>query len=79
MSQNKSLYDVMKVITDRMKSDNFWRFAKEKTTGLLHHLGPHIDEHEMLVNAIANHDEKEAEKAMKQHLRSVEKGLLQFF
>ena len=79
MSQNKTLIEVMRVISDRMKSDNFWRFAKEKTTKSLHHLGTHIDEHNILVKAISEHNEKEAEMAMKQHLRSVEKGLLQFF
>ncbi|MCK5250675.1 MAG: FadR family transcriptional regulator, partial [Spirochaetaceae bacterium] len=79
LSQNKSLIDVMKVLTDRMKHDNFWRFAKEKTTKQLHHLNIHIKEHSDIVEAIANHNGSEAEKAMKRHLRSVEKGLHQFF
>lgn len=70
-SHNELYITFMNAITDAMKQQEMWKFIRDRTVTRPDYRDVNFQEHKELIEAIENHDEKEAVKRMKYHMKNL--------
>lgn len=70
-SHNELFITFMGTIIDAMKQQEMWKFIRDRTVTRPDYRDVNFQEHKALIDAIEKHDEKEAVKQMKYHMKNL--------
>jgi GntR family transcriptional regulator, transcriptional repressor for pyruvate dehydrogenase complex len=70
-SQNELFIKFMSDISNAMKQQEMWKFIRDRTVTRPDYRDTNFKEHQMLINAIEEHDEKEAVNLMTTHMNNL--------
>lgn len=72
-SHNDLFIRIMSAITTAMKQQEMWQFIRDRTFTRPDYRDLNFEEHKLLIQAIEDHNEKEAVKIMKSHMQNLYK------
>ncbi|MCM3571021.1 FadR/GntR family transcriptional regulator [Neobacillus mesonae] len=70
-SHNDLYISFMSVISNAMKQQEMWSFIRDRTVTRPDYRDEHFHDHKLLIQAIEEHNEKEAVKVMTTHMQSL--------
>lgn len=70
-SHNELYITFMRAITDAMKQQEMWKFIRDRTVTRPDYRDVNFQEHKDLIKAIEEHNQKEAVKIMKYHMKNL--------
>lgn len=70
-SHNDLFINIMSDISNAMKQQKMWKFIRDRTVTRPDYREVNFKEHQQLIKAIENHDEKEAVEIMTNHMQSL--------
>jgi GntR family transcriptional regulator, transcriptional repressor for pyruvate dehydrogenase complex len=70
-SQNELFIKFMSAISNAMKQQEMWKFIRDRTVTRPDYRDTNFKEHQMLINAIEEHDEEAAVKLMTTHMNNL--------
>ncbi|MGF6947784.1 GntR family transcriptional repressor for pyruvate dehydrogenase complex [Neobacillus sp. B4I6] len=70
-SHNDLFINIMAAISNAMKQQEMWKFIRDRTVTRPDYRDVNFKEHELLIKAIENHNEKEAVEIMTKHMQNL--------
>ncbi|WP_041580958.1 FadR/GntR family transcriptional regulator [Bacillus sp. 1NLA3E] len=70
-SHNDLFISIMAAISTTMKQHEMWKFLRDRTVTRPDYRDRNFSEHKLLIKAIEDHDEKEAERIMTFHMQNL--------
>ncbi|WP_429463573.1 FadR/GntR family transcriptional regulator [Neobacillus sp. B4I6] len=70
-SHNDLFINIMEAISNAMKQQEMWKFIRDRTVTRPDYRDVNFKEHELLIKAIENHNEKEAVEIMTKHMQNL--------
>ena len=70
-SHNDLFINIMAAIINAMKQQEMWKFIRDRTVTRPDYRDVNFKEHELLIKAIENHNEKEAVEIMTKHMQNL--------